>query len=131
MSTHHETSRLHPEDLLDKDPAELSPSERALLDAHLSQCAACRLLVLAEQDFAAELASMDVPGHVSERTAAMLSTALDLELHPEDLLEREENEEELTAAERAQLHRHLAACAPCRLLRQLRRSRLLRQRRRL
>lgn len=116
------TSRLHPEDLLDRDPEELSPNERALLDAHLAQCVACRLLVAAERDFAAELASMDVPGHASERTAAMLSkvgvVVGDTELHPEDLLEREENGEALSAEERAALDAHLGSCVACRLLRQ-------------
>ncbi len=117
MSPPKETTRLHPEDLLDRDRAELTPSERALLDAHLEQCVACRVLVAAEQDFAAELASMEAPRHASERTAAMLSKAIDAELHPEELLDREENEEVLTIAERMQLDAHLAQCVACRLLR--------------
>jgi TolA-binding protein len=110
------SSLLHPEDLLDREPEELSPSERALLEAHLTQCVACRLLVAAEKDFAAELAGID---SLPEQTAAMLSHALEVELHPEELLEREEDGE-LTDAERVQLDAHLSACTPCRLLRQAR-----------
>jgi hypothetical protein len=54
-------SDLHPEDLLDREAeGELSPNERAMLDAHLSHCVACRLEREVRADFAAELAD-DMP----------------------------------------------------------------------
>jgi anti-sigma factor RsiW len=45
---------LHPEELFDKAArGELNEGERALLDAHLAQCAACRFAQQATADFAA------------------------------------------------------------------------------
>lgn len=47
---------LHPEDLLDREVlGVLTASERALLDAHLAQCSACRFERHARVDFNAEL----------------------------------------------------------------------------
>jgi TolA-binding protein len=46
---------LHPDDLLDREMrGELSPGERERLQAHLRQCAVCRLERLARQDFRQE-----------------------------------------------------------------------------
>lgn len=53
-------SNLHPEELLDKDASgALSDAERALLEAHLSRCAACRFERAARADFAAEVGAAD------------------------------------------------------------------------
>jgi TolA-binding protein len=49
------TAELHPEDLLERDArGELSPAERARLDAHLARCTACRLERAARADFLRE-----------------------------------------------------------------------------
>ncbi|MBL8613127.1 MAG: zf-HC2 domain-containing protein, partial [Myxococcales bacterium] len=54
---------LHPEDLLDREArGDLTPKERAHLDAHLAQCAACRLERAVRADFAAELDGEDAAG---------------------------------------------------------------------
>lgn len=54
---------LHPEDLLDREArGAITPRDRALLDAHLSRCSACRLEREARADFAEELAA-DMPAH--------------------------------------------------------------------
>jgi TolA-binding protein len=46
---------LHPDDLLDREMrGDLSPGERDRLDAHLHQCAVCRLERLVRQDFQKE-----------------------------------------------------------------------------
>jgi TolA-binding protein len=46
---------LHPDDLLDREMrGDLSPGERDRLEAHLRQCAVCRLERLARQDFRQE-----------------------------------------------------------------------------
>ncbi len=54
---------LHPEDLLDREArGSLTPKERAMLDAHLAHCAACRLERDVRVDFADEMAA-DSPVH--------------------------------------------------------------------
>lgn len=56
-------TELHPEDLLDREArGDLAPKERAMLDAHLAHCAACRLEREVRADFADEMAA-DGPVH--------------------------------------------------------------------
>jgi TolA-binding protein len=61
---------LHPEDLLDRETeGELSPNERAMLDAHLANCVACRLERKVRADFAA-----DMDEDLSDSKGALLVT---------------------------------------------------------
>jgi len=69
------TLDLHPEELFDKAArGELSDSERALLDAHLAQCAVCRFERQVVQDFAAMPApALDVDQLVTKALTARTS----------------------------------------------------------
>jgi TolA-binding protein len=65
---------LHPEELLDRDARGLlSPADRARLDDHLAQCAACRLERQLRDDFADELESDVTPSAIERLTLASVS----------------------------------------------------------
>lgn len=57
---------LHPEELLERDPSELSARERELVDAHLASCVACRVLYAARGDFAAERTELEAGERASD-----------------------------------------------------------------
>jgi TolA-binding protein len=58
---------LHPENLLDKEiRGELDASERQRLEAHLAQCATCRLERQLRADFALELSRDSVPPEIAD-----------------------------------------------------------------
>ena len=57
---------LHPENLLDKEiRGELDDAERQRLEAHLAQCATCRLERELRADFALELSRDSVPPEIA------------------------------------------------------------------
>jgi len=74
------SAELHPEDLLDRDArGELGDAERALLEAHLQRCAACRIERRARVDFRAEL---EPPQGEDERGEVQPLLAKVLAMHP-------------------------------------------------
>lgn len=57
---------LHPDDLFDREArGQLTPAERALLDAHLASCAVCRFERAVRDDFAGEAAAFEQAGGVA------------------------------------------------------------------
>lgn len=72
------TPDLHPEELFDKAArGELDDAERAMLDAHLAQCAVCRFEQQAAQDFAAmPLPALNVDQLVTNALTAKASASM-------------------------------------------------------
>jgi TolA-binding protein len=71
------STELHPEDLLERDArGELGDAERALLEAHLRRCAACRIERRARVDFRGEVEPLDAgsdPADVQPLLAKVLA----------------------------------------------------------
>jgi len=69
-------AELHPEDLLERDArGELSPVERARLDAHVARCTACRLERVVRVDFLRETedVAIQTPADVQRLLAGVLA----------------------------------------------------------
>ena len=70
---------LHPENLLDKEiRGELDASERQRLEAHLLQCATCRLERQLRADFALELSRDSVPPEVADLVDSLSKRKVEL-----------------------------------------------------